>query len=344
MGNAQVAGQKRMGLRASREAEIVWKAEPFEFDSEEVGLAPAEVVAEVHMKLNDKAGMHTWTHKWVVEESFASEKNHQIATWTSPPTTEETVTSFCSLPSVWPAGRYRVDVFVGDAQEAVLVDSMPFVITAKGNQMASATLTHEGVPFETMERGFGPIRVVFESRFKCDVREDSHIEWRLRENSLMRLAVPAGTYSIFHSDLRLQEPWPVGSYDVRLTLDGTLVHTKQFQCRDGWAGRVFSKTTPEGLFPGSGELFVFFDIGEKQMIKERGQVVWLFEDRTEVAIVTLARGECNTVNCNVTLAPGTPWPLGPYAVELHIDGAVVGRRTFHIVAQPPPAAEEQPKK
>ncbi len=335
MGNAHITGPKRMGVRPARDAEVVWKAEPFEFDSAEVGVAPGELVAEVHVDKLVK--LDKIICKWVVEDSFAAPKDLVLAEWTSP-LIMETVTSYCSLPNPWPAGRYRVDVYLGESQE--VAGSLRFAISARGNQLESAVLTHEGVPFEVMDRSFGPIRVVFGSRFKCDVRENSQLEWYFGDSLLLRLDVPPGSHNVFHSDLRLDEPWPTGSYQVRLILDGNLVHTKHFECRDGWAGRVFSKTTPGLLSPASGELFAVFNIATKQTIRERAEVAWMFEDGTQIAKVNFAAGVYDTVNSNVSLAPGTLWPVGGYAVELHIDGATVARKTFRIA----PAVAEEAKK
>jgi hypothetical protein len=328
MGNAHVTDKKRMGFRPSREAEVVWRAEPFVFDSAEVGVAPGELVAEVH--LDKLLKLEKVSTKWVVEDSFAAPKDSVMAEWSSP-VTMETVTSFCSLPNPWPAGKYRVDIFLGDSTE--VAGSLRFVITSHGDQLKSATLTHEGAPVEVIGRGFGPLRVVFESQFVCDVRENSRLEWWCGDSLLLKLDVPPGTHNQFHSDITLDQPWPPGDYRVLLILDGNLVHTKRFQCVDGWVGRVSSSTTPEGLFPHSGELSALFNIAAKQTVSERVDVLWMFEDGTLIAKISFEAGSYNAVNATVKLAPGTPWPVGSYAVELIIDGARVCKQSFQIKAQ-----------
>jgi hypothetical protein len=331
MGNAHVTNKKRMGFRSSREAEVVWRAEPFEFDSSEVGVAPGELVAEVHMDKFVKLGKVST--KWVVEDSFAAPKDSVMAEWSSP-VTMETVTSFCSLPNPWPAGKYRVDIFLGDSTE--VAGSLGFVITSHGDQLKSATLMHEGAPVEVIGRGFGPLRVVFESRFICDVRENSRLEWWCGDSLLLKLDVPPGAHNQFDSDIKLDQPWPPGDYRVMLILDGNLVHTKRFQCVDGWIGRVSSSTTPEGLFPHSGELSAVFSIGTKQTASEGIEVVWMFEEEALIAKISFEPGSYDTVNTNMKLAPGTLWPVGSYTVELRVDGAAVYKKSFQINAQDEP--------
>ncbi len=325
MGNAHVTGEKRMGWRSSPDAETIWKQEPFVFLSEEVGVEPAHLVAEMHV---DKLVRFEKVHfKWVVEDSYAAPKEHVLIECTVP-LLMETLSTQCSLPNSWPVGKYRVDVFLGG--ETAAAGCVRFSVVSQKNQLASAEVSHEGVPFEVMNRGFGPIRVLFESRFVCSVREDSFIEWLFEDAPLLKLVVPEGSYRSFHSDLTLKSPWPIGAYRARLVLDGNVVHTKEFSCVGGWAGRVFSLSNPEGLTPDSGELYVVFDTTEKTTVKEQVEVVWLFQEKTYIARVSFSAGQYDEVKSNCKLAEGTKWPTGSYTVELRIDGALACKKAFLI--------------
>jgi hypothetical protein len=175
MGNAHVTNVKRMGVRSGPGAETRWVelGDGYEFNPSD-GIAPAQLVAELHVDKTIK--LENTRFQWVAEDTFAAPIDFVLAE-TSVPLVMETLTTYCSLPRAWPSGQYRVDVFLGSSSESD--GSLKFRIRETDHQMANATLTRTSdgsVVEDTIQRGDGPLRIVFESGFMCHVRK---VEWEL---------------------------------------------------------------------------------------------------------------------------------------------------------------------
>ncbi len=123
-----------------------------------------------------------------------------------------------------------------------------------------------------ISRDAGPLRILFIAHYLCHVRKESFIEWIADGKSLLKLAVPIGTYDRFHSDISLDQPWPAPcAFEARLILDGHLVQTKKFGCIDGWICML----QPAELKTGCGPISAKFSHGAVLHFNQGMEIMWV---------------------------------------------------------------------
>ena len=353
MGNAHVLSQ-RIGSRPDENSEEVSWATPiggtYVFDNSQAGVAPGQLVAEVTIDKTIK--LEGVVFQWICEDSPAAPKNTEIAV-VKAPLTMSTLKTNCSLPRPWPPGSYRVEFIVGVDQPPVCV--IPFKICSKPDKIEACQMYFQRTPdskrqefFDVFAPDAGELYVVFETSYSCNVREKSFITWTAKEAPLLGppdfelLCVPIDpcVANTFKGDVAIKTPWPVGTYEVSLTLNNEVLFRKELQCVDDhvtFEGKLMSLKDGKPLdvlrvAPNVGELACSFLASAVCNITDNVIVRWVFvsEPRTMIAKVILESGKYDQVNSECGMPPGKPWPTGDYVVELLMDGRLMETLQFKI--------------